>query len=217
MVVVLIIYTSLSSSTPSLSLCFPRRTLTVTSPTSEPVPTSEPEPITVSTLQPGSVTSVPINYCQAANQVDHHLTISFVLCIDYIYLLMFERRNIISRVSNFMNVSTDRVKMYRIVVPDQRRVYDNVRSPPGLTCSSRTKLDHSLADPGGWRSLYNGYQTTVDVYFSCKHAQQVFELVRKIKYEISLNKLPNHVGFHVIGWALYRWYCLQPTTKSVTR
>lgn len=105
--------------------------------------------------------------------------------------------------------------MYRVWVTDQQRLYNDMRSAPGLTCSNRTKLDDSLADPGGWRSVYNGYQTSVDVYFTCEHAQTVLDLVKKIKYQISLNRLHNHVGFHVIGWVLYRWYCSKTTTGPV--
>lgn len=187
-------------------------TLPSTEPTTEPVSTTEPT--TISTAEP--ITTVPINYCQVADSPNHHLTISFVLCIDYIYLLSYEKADVKKKLSNFMNISTKTIHMYRLVVPDEKRIYNNIRSPPALTCSSRTKLDHGLADSGGWKSFYNGYQTSVDVYFSCEQAKTVLELVEKIKLEISLNKLQDHVGFHVIGWVLYRWYCEKPTTAPLT-
>ena len=185
-------------------------------PTTEPMPTSEPEPSPEPSTSPApiSVTTAPVNYCQVSDPSNYYLTISFVLCIDYKYLLSYERSNILSKVATFMNVPSNRITMYRLMVPDQQRVYDNIKGPPSFTCSNRAKLDHSLADQGGWRSVYNGYQTSVDVYFKCEHAQTVFDLVKKIKYKISLNKLHDHVGFHVIGWVLYRWYCLLSTTAT---
>ena len=115
-----------------------------------------------------------------------------------------------------MKVPKSKVQIYRIHVPNEKGVYNSITAPPGFQCSNRTKLDHSLADPGGWRYLYNGYQTSVDVYFTCQDARYVFDLVKKIKYEIALNRLHDHVGFHVIGWVLHRWYCLAPTTPYTT-
>ena len=115
-----------------------------------------------------------------------------------------------------MAVPENRIRMYRLLVPDQPRVYEGIKSPPGFQCSNRKALDHSLADPGGWRAPYSGHQTSVDVYFNCQQAHIVFDLVQKIKREISLNKLHDHIGFHVIGWVLNRWYCLKSTTPLLT-
>ncbi|XP_065065220.1 uncharacterized protein LOC135691319 [Rhopilema esculentum] len=196
-------YCSTMSTTPMLSTHLP---------TTEPIPTTEPSPMTITTADPGTGTTPKLVYCPHTNSLNHRLTVSFVFCIDYIFLLQYEKTNILSRVSNFMNVTQSRLSIYRLQVPDQPRVYDFIRTPPGFTCTNKTKLDHSLADPGGWRSVYNGYQTSVDVYFTCQDAQSVADLVTKIKYEISLNKLHDRLGFHVIGWVLYHWDCVAMTT-----
>ena len=165
-------------------------------------------------MQPLSTTTTAITYCSSTGSSNHRLTISFLLCTEYNNLLQFERTAIINKISRFTNILTTRISIYRIYVPSQRRAYENVRNPRGFTCSSKTKLDHSLADADGWRAAYNGYQTSVDVYFTCDHAPIVTNLVKKIKYEISLNKLHDHVGTHVIGWVLYRWYCSSLTTTN---
>lgn len=173
-----------------------------------PIPTPEKS----STLQPLSTTSAAVTYCPSTGYC--RLTISFLLCTEYDNLQPFERTDILRKVSTFTSIPITRMSIYRIYVPGRRRAYGNVRGPPGFTCNSKTKLDHSLADPGGWIRDYNGYQTSVDLYFTCEHAQIVANLVKKIKYEISLNRLHGHVGTHVIGWVLHRWHCSAPTTTT---
>ena len=190
--------------------------ITSTFPTSKPVTTQEPGSSVTSTLKSTQVTTAPVNYCQVTDSANHRLSISFVLCIDYIFLLSSEKKRIADVVSKFLTVPKSRVRIYRVHVPNEKGVYNSITAPPGFQCSNRTKLDHSLADPGGWRYLYNGYQSSVDVSFTCQDARDVFELVQKIKYEITLNRLHDHVGFHVIGWALHRWHCLAPTTLYTT-
>ena len=160
--------------------------------------------------------TAPVNYCQLTDSSNYYLTISFVLCIDYDYIIRDERKYIIRQVSQFMGVPINRTSIYQVLVENQQKLYEHIKNPAGFTCSNRKSLDHSLADTWGWRSAYEGQKTSVDVHFKCKDAQSVFNLVKKIKYKISLNSLHDHVGSHVIGWILYRWHCLlAPITTSL--
>ena len=169
----------------------------------------------MTTSEPVSVTTVPVNYCQLTDSSNYYLTISFVLCIDYNYIIHEERTTIIRKVSHFLGVPINRIAIYRVLVENQQKLYERIKSPRGLTCSNRKRLDDGLADTGGWRSAYEGQKASVSVHFKCKDAQSVLNLVKKIKYKISVNSLHDHVGTRVIGWVLYRWHCLlAPTTTS---
>ena len=182
--------------------------------TATDVPVATKESSTVMTTKPPTVTIVPENYCQSSDTSNYYLTISFVLGIDYDFLILDEKDHITRRVSNFGNVRVSKIAMYRVLVSNQTQFYANVKGPQGLSCSNRKDLDNGLADAWGWRSVYTGYQTSVDIKFNCKDAQEVIDLVKKIKCLITENKLHDHVGFHVIGWALHRWYCLPLLTTT---
>ena len=178
------------------------------------VPVTSEEPNTVVTTKLPKVTIVPANYCQFSDNSNYYLTISFVLGIDHSFLILDEKDHITRRVSNFANVRVSDISMYRVLVSNQKQFYTNVKGPQGLSCSNRKDLDNGLADAWGWRSAYTGYKTSVDVKFNCKDVQEVIDLVKKIKCMITENKLHDHVGFHVIGWALQRWYCLNIATTT---
>ena len=187
-----------------------------TLPTSKLVSTKPPEPITMTSTGPVSATAPQVNYCQLTDISNYYLTISFVLCIDFGYLVRDERDHIVRRVSQFTNVPINKITIYRILVENQQQLYKHTQQPPALTCTDRKSLDHSFGDSSGWMPDYTGYKASVDVHFKCKDARMVFELVKKIKYEISLNKLHDHTGFHVIGWVLNRWHCLTSTTTATS-
>ena len=166
------------------------------------------------TAKPTSVTTAPANYCQLSDTSNYYLTISFILCVDYDFLIRDDRRRIIRKISSFANVRVSEIAMYRVLVSNQIQFYTNVKGPQGLSCSNRKDLDNGLAGTWGWRSAYTGYKASVDVKFNCKDVQEVIDLVKKIRCMITENKLHDHVGFHVIGWGLQRWYCVQATTPS---
>ena len=170
----------------------------------------------MATTEPVSVTTAPVNYCQFTDVSNYYLTISFVLCVDFGYLVRDERDHIVRRVSQFTNVPINKITIYRILVENQQQLYKHIQQPPALTCTDRKSLDHSFGDSSGWMLDYTGYKASVDVHFKCKDARMVFELVKKIKYEISLNKLHDHTGFHVIGWVLNRWHCSKSTTTATS-
>ena len=171
-------------------------------------------PFVDQSAKPTSMTAAPANYCQLSDISNYYLTISFILCVDYDFLISDDRSRIIRKISNFAIVNISKIAMYRVLVSNQTQFYANVKGPQGLSCSNRKDLDNGLAGAWGWRSAYTGYKASVDIKFNCKDAQEVIDLVTKIKCMITENKLHDHVGFHVIGWALHRWYCVQLTTPS---
>ena len=97
--------------------------------------------------------------------------------------------------------------LYGLNVLSRYEVCDHIRSPPGLTCESKTGLKDGLADPGGWRDSYLGYQTSVDIQFTCEEEETVKAFVARIVEKVRTNELHSDVGYHVIGWALNLWHC----------
>ena len=152
--------------------------------------------------------------CQSTNSAHYRLTITFVLCINYDYLQLYEREHIYTKVTDFMSIPRNRIYMYRAPITSQANVYNHIQSPPGLVCTNKEKLKDGLADPGGWRSAYNDNQTSIDVHYTCAQEQTVQNMVHKIENEVLQNNLHSQIGFHVIAWALHQWYCPFVLTTS---
>ena len=157
------------------------------------------------------------SYCPTSNTADYRLSVSFVLCIDYNMLQQFEKDNIINKLVTFTSEARDKISLYRVNVLSKDTVYNEIRGPPGHTCSTRSKLQDGFADPGGWSNSYVGYQTSVDVQFTCAEQDTVKALITRIINEVNVNKLHDHVGYHVIGWVLNLWHCQAtvPTTEPM--
>lgn len=155
------------------------------------------------------------NYCPTSNTFEYRLSISFVLCVDYALLQSFEKQTIYNKLTTFTNETISRISLYQVNVLSKANVYDGIRSPPGLTCNTKTKLKDGFADPGGWDTIFVGYQTAANVQFTCAEEERVKDLITRINTEVSGNRLHDHVGYHVIGWVLNLWHCQTsvPTTE----
>lgn len=155
--------------------------------------------------------------CPAADTKEYRISISLVLCIDYNTLEQHEKDALHDKLATFSNKKRDSIKSYRINILGKDEVYNEIMGPPGLNCSTKTKLNCGIADSGGWSDAFIGYQTSVDVEFQCFEEANAEMLKSKIIDAIAVNKLDNYMGYHVIGWVSNLWHCTttEPTTTEM--
>eukprot|EP00794_Sanderia_malayensis_P018768 gene18768-20659_t len=200
----------------------------ITEPTAEPTvgPTSGPiteptaEPITEPTAEPtrrptAEPTMGQIPYCSIGQGLDYRLSVSFIFCINYESLHGNKIEDLIKRISYFTGKPVSDINMYKLYITNQASLFDNIKSPLQNTCNKKSELESGLTDLRGWKSSYNGYQSSVDVEFTCSHAHEVIKLVNKIKYKLSSDSIRSYFGVHMIAWALSRWHCPLVITTAI--